>query len=247
MRPDWTHAPLTVSPRDVPGGGTAGALAGRRTPGSSACHPAGPPARSSPPGERARAPAGTGSVHRRGESRQLPGRRAPEPRGPAHARSASWSCRGSTGPRRSTPTSTTTWARSRSRWRAPDPGGHPAGRSRVLGGGRRGGHLPEGPFSRHGRLVRGQPGVALVALRSGVPVVPAAPSPVRSHALAARRFFVPRRVPLKHACASGRRSASPRCGSAHAGVRADVTGRIMERSPRSWRPARSPAPAGEAR
>ena len=36
------------------------------------------------------------------------------------------------------------------------------------------GIFPEGPFSLDGNLVNGQPGVALIALRSGVPVVPAA-------------------------------------------------------------------------
>jgi len=36
------------------------------------------------------------------------------------------------------------------------------------------GIFPEGPFSREGRLVPGQPGVAMMALRAGVPVVPAA-------------------------------------------------------------------------
>jgi len=36
------------------------------------------------------------------------------------------------------------------------------------------GIFPEGPFGLEGRLVRGQPGVALIALRAGIPVVPAA-------------------------------------------------------------------------
>src|SRR5256886_3360759 len=40
-------------------------------------------------------------------------------------------------------------------------------RGRVVG------IFPEGPFSVRGRLERGLPGVALLALRSGVPVVPA--------------------------------------------------------------------------
>ena len=81
---------------------------------------------------------------------------------------------------------------SRSRAPTPEPSGGPCGCSSdggVVG------IFPEGPFSRHGTLVRGQPGVALVALRAGVPVVPAAISGT-FHALAARRWFIPRPVPL---------------------------------------------------
>lgn len=57
------------------------------------------------------------------------------------------------------------------------------------------GIFPEGPFSLEGRLVRGQPGVALIALRTGVPVVPVA---IRGthEALAGRRWHVPRPYPL---------------------------------------------------
>lgn len=57
------------------------------------------------------------------------------------------------------------------------------------------GIFPEGPFSVRGRLEPGLPGVALLALRSGVPVVPAG---IRGtyEALAGRRFYVPRRHPL---------------------------------------------------
>src|SRR5438876_10083591 len=54
----------------------------------------------------------------------------------------------------------------------PDPGAL----RRALGAlavGRVVGIFPEGPFSVRGRLERGLPGVALLALRSGVPVVPA--------------------------------------------------------------------------
>jgi len=57
------------------------------------------------------------------------------------------------------------------------------------------GIFPEGPFSREGRLVPGQPGVAMMALRSGVPVVPAAISGTYE-ALAGRRFYIPRSHPL---------------------------------------------------
>ena len=44
---------------------------------------------------------------------------------------------------------------------------------RVLDQGRVIGIFPEGPFSVRGQLERGLPGVALLALRAGVPVVPA--------------------------------------------------------------------------
>jgi 1-acyl-sn-glycerol-3-phosphate acyltransferase len=66
---------------------------------------------------------------------------------------------------------------------------------RVLGDGRVVGIFPEGPFSREGRLVSGQPGVAMIALRAGVPVLPAAIEGTYE-ALAGRRFHVPRRHPL---------------------------------------------------
>src|SRR5262249_14572165 len=69
---------------------------------------------------------------------------------------------------------------------------------RVLRGleeGRAIGIFPEGPFSREGRLVPGQPGVAMIALRSGMPVVPAAIDGTYE-ALVGRRFYVPRRRPL---------------------------------------------------
>src|SRR2546422_4641371 len=57
------------------------------------------------------------------------------------------------------------------------------------------GIFPEGPFSVRGRLESGLPGVALLALRSGVPVVPAG---IRGtyEALAGRWGYIPRRVPL---------------------------------------------------
>jgi 1-acyl-sn-glycerol-3-phosphate acyltransferase len=66
---------------------------------------------------------------------------------------------------------------------------------RVLAGGKVVGIFPEGPFSRDGRMVPGQPGVAMIALRSGVPVVPAAIEGTYE-ALVGRRFYVPRRHPL---------------------------------------------------
>jgi 1-acyl-sn-glycerol-3-phosphate acyltransferase len=107
----------------------------------------------------------------------------------------------------------------------PDPGAIRRA-LRVLEDGGVVGIFPEGPFSRHGSLVRGQPGVALVALRSGTPVVPAAISGT-FHALAARRFFVPRRVPLSVRVGKPLRFTTPRRRVTQ-GLRADVTGRIME-------------------
>lgn len=55
----------------------------------------------------------------------------------------------------------------------PDPGAIKRALNTLAGGGVIG-IFPEGPFSREGRLVEGQPGVAMIALRAGVPVVPAA-------------------------------------------------------------------------
>jgi 1-acyl-sn-glycerol-3-phosphate acyltransferase len=107
----------------------------------------------------------------------------------------------------------------------PDPGAIRRA-LRVLEDGGVIGIFPEGPFSRHGTLGRGQPGVALVALRAGVPVVPAAISGT-FRALAARRFFLPRRVPLGVRFGKPLRFTAPRHRMTQ-GVRADVTGRIME-------------------
>jgi 1-acyl-sn-glycerol-3-phosphate acyltransferase len=107
----------------------------------------------------------------------------------------------------------------------PDPGAIRRA-LRVLEEGGVVGIFPEGPFSRHGKLVRGQPGVALVALRSGVPVVPAAISGT-FHAMVARRFFVPRRVPLSVRFGKPLRFSTPRQRVTQ-GLRADVTGWIME-------------------
>jgi hypothetical protein len=68
--------------------------------------------------------------------------------------------------------------------------------------------------------------VALVALRSGVPVVPAAISGTFD-ALTARRFFVPRRVPLGVRFGKPLRFTTPQQRVTQ-GLRADVTGWIME-------------------
>jgi 1-acyl-sn-glycerol-3-phosphate acyltransferase len=107
----------------------------------------------------------------------------------------------------------------------PDPGAIRRA-LRILEQGGVVGIFPEGPFSLHGTLVRGQPGVALVALRAGVPVVPAAISGT-FHALAARRFFLPRRVPLSVRFGKPLGFTRPRLRVTQ-GLRADVTGRIME-------------------
>jgi 1-acyl-sn-glycerol-3-phosphate acyltransferase len=69
------------------------------------------------------------------------------------------------------------------------------GALRALDDGRVVGIFPEGPFSARGRLERGLPGVSLLALRAGVPVVPAG---IRGtyQALLGRRGYIPRRHPL---------------------------------------------------
>jgi 1-acyl-sn-glycerol-3-phosphate acyltransferase len=88
------------------------------------------------------------------------------------------------------------------------------------------GIFPEGPFSVRGRLEPGLPGVALLALRSGVPVVPAG---IRGtyEALAGRRGYIPRRVPIgvkfgPARCFSGDGSHGRRSARSH------VTRRIMD-------------------
>src|SRR5262249_61820199 len=83
-----------------------------------------------------------------------------------------------------------------------------------------------GPLSVRGRLEAGRPGVARLALRSGVPVVPAG---IRGtyEALAGRRAYIPRRFPL------GVRFGPARCfagDGAHGrrSARFHVTRRIMD-------------------
>ncbi len=107
----------------------------------------------------------------------------------------------------------------------PDPGAIRRA-LRVLEDGGVVGIFPEGPFGRDGRLVRFQPGVALVALHSGVPVVPAAISGT-FEALVSRRWHIPRRVPLHVRFGrtlrfgrSGRRPLTAR-------MREDVSTRLM--------------------
>jgi 1-acyl-sn-glycerol-3-phosphate acyltransferase len=77
---------------------------------------------------------------------------------------------------------------------SPDPGAIKRA-LRVLEEGGVVGIFPEGPFSLNGRLVRGKPGVAIIALRAGVPVVPVA---IRGtyEALAQGVFYIPRPRPL---------------------------------------------------
>jgi 1-acyl-sn-glycerol-3-phosphate acyltransferase len=88
------------------------------------------------------------------------------------------------------------------------------------------GIFPEGPFGRDGTLVPFQPGVALVALRSGVPVVPAAITGT-FQALAARRYHIPRRVPIRVSFGRALRFGTPARRRLTARVRAEVTSRIM--------------------
>ena len=76
----------------------------------------------------------------------------------------------------------------------PDPGAIKRA-LRVLDAGGVIGIFPEGPFSLEGRLVEGQPGVALIGLRAGVPVVPVAIHGTYE-ALNGRRWHVPRPHPL---------------------------------------------------
>jgi len=92
-------------------------------------------------------------------------------------------------------------------------------RGRVVG------IFPEGPFSVRGRLERGLPGVAMLALRSGAPVVPAGIAGTYE-ALAARRWRLPRRHPLVVRFGPPRRFVPDGAGARI--VRASVTQRIMD-------------------
>jgi 1-acyl-sn-glycerol-3-phosphate acyltransferase len=108
----------------------------------------------------------------------------------------------------------------------PDPGAIKRA-LRVLEEGNVVGIFPEGPFSLNGQLTDGQPGVALIALRSGVPVVPVA---IRGtyEALVGRPLHIPRPFPL--AARFGRPLEFGRIKRgwkiAHA-LRGEVTSRIM--------------------
>ncbi len=87
------------------------------------------------------------------------------------------------------------------------------------------GIFPEGPFSVCGRLERGQPGVALLALRSGAPVVPIGIQGTYQ-ALVGRRLYVPRRHPLRVCIGAPRAFAAAR-QAGHRATREEVTRRIM--------------------
>lgn len=97
---------------------------------------------------------------------------------------------------------------------------------RVLDAGRVIGIFPEGPFSQKGRLVPGQPGVAMIALRAGVPVVPAAIEGTYE-ALRARRFYLPRRHPLSVRFGAPLAFGRPRLHPIARPEREEITRRIM--------------------
>ena len=105
--------------------------------------------------------------------------------------------------------------------------------------------FPEGPFSREGRLVRGRPGVAALATRSGVPVVPAAIHGT-FEALAGRRFYLPRRQRVEVRFGAPLRFAAP---APSRGERVEITRRIMaeiEGLLAISAPAATPAPAASS-
>ena len=95
----------------------------------------------------------------------------------------------------------------------------------ALDRGRVVGIFPEGPFSLRGRLEAGLHGVAMLALRSGVPVIPVAIHGTYQ-ALVGRRGYVPRRHPLRVRFGAPRTFAGP-TGNGHRVARAAVTDRIM--------------------
>lgn len=88
------------------------------------------------------------------------------------------------------------------------------------------GIFPEGPFSVRGRLERGMPGVALLALRSGVPVVPAGVSGTYE-ALVGRWGYIPRRSRLTVRFGPPRRFSAD-AGEGRRSTREWVTRRIMD-------------------
>lgn len=113
---------------------------------------------------------------------------------------------------------------------------------RALDAGRVVGIFPEGPFSQEGRLVPGQPGAALIALRAGVPIVPAAILGTYE-ALRARRFYVPRRRPLAVSFGSPLVFDRPRHRPIARAERDEVTHRIMSEIAALLHPASQPAAA----
>jgi len=96
----------------------------------------------------------------------------------------------------------------------------------VLHAGRVVGIFPEGPFSQDGRLVRGRSGAAMVALRAGVPVVPAAIEGTYE-ALRGRRFYLPRRRPLAVRFGEPIHFGRARRGPIARTEREEITRRIM--------------------
>jgi 1-acyl-sn-glycerol-3-phosphate acyltransferase len=115
---------------------------------------------------------------------------------------------------------------------------------RALEAGEVVGIFPEGPFGKTGQLVRGHSGVALIALRSGVPVVPAAITGT-FQALVGRRAYVPRRVPLAVRFGAPLRFGARGRRPQHA--REDVAGRVMDEIAALLRvDARRTAGVGEA-
>jgi 1-acyl-sn-glycerol-3-phosphate acyltransferase len=111
---------------------------------------------------------------------------------------------------------------------------------RVLESGRIVGIFPEGPFSQEGRLVSGQPGAALIALRAGVPIVPAAIEGT-FEALRGRRFYVPRRGPLSVRFGAPLVFDHSRHRPIARTERAEVTRRIMSEIAGLLRPVPEPA------
>jgi len=112
----------------------------------------------------------------------------------------------------------------------------------VLEAGRVVGIFPEGPFSQEGRLVRGQPGAAMIALRAGVPIVPAAIEGTYE-ALRARRFYVPRRHPLSVRFGEPLHFGCPAHRPISRAEREEITRRIMSEIAALLSPASEPAAA----
>jgi len=117
---------------------------------------------------------------------------------------------------------------------------------RVLDNGRVVGIFPEGPFSREGRLVSGQPGVAMIALRSGIPVVPAAIAGTYE-ALVGRRFYVPRRHPLSVRFGTPMHFSRARHRRVPRAEREELTRRIMNEIAVLLGAEREPIPAVSGR
>jgi 1-acyl-sn-glycerol-3-phosphate acyltransferase len=116
---------------------------------------------------------------------------------------------------------------------------------RVLANGKVVGIFPEGPFSRHGRMVPGHPGVAMIALRSGVPVVPAAITGTYE-ALVGRRFYLPRRYPLSVRFGAPMYFGRARRRLITRGEREEVTRRIMGQIAVLLESEREPSANGQA-